>query len=125
MAKKKILLIEDDRDLSKIISFQIEEWGFDVVAALDGEDGLLKAKEEAPSLIILDLILPKLPGEEVCRQLKKDESLRDIPVIMLTAKAEDVDRIVGRVIGADCYLTKPFDAQELLEEINTLMNRVL
>lgn len=118
MGKKKILLIDDEKNLCKLLSLFIEDWGFDIIVAHDGKDGLAKAKKESPDLIILDLMLPALPGEEVCRQIRKDEKIEKTPIIMLTAKTADVDRVIGKVIGADCYLEKPFNIEELLKEIN-------
>jgi len=122
MPKKKILLIEDDDSMVKILEFRLKKNGFNVVVALDGEEGMEKVKKNKLDLVILDLMLPKLPGEEVCRRMRKDRETADIPVIMLTAKALDVDRIVGKVIGADYYITKPFDPEDLLKKINKLID---
>lgn len=115
---KKILLIEDEVDIVRILEFRLKRSGFEVSVATDGEAGLRRAREEQPDLIILNLLLPKLPGEEVCRQVRQDENINKVPIIMLTAKKDDVDRIVGRVIGANFYMTKPFDLTLLLEKIN-------
>jgi len=122
MGKKRILLIEDNPYISDSLSKVIIYAGFDIIIAYDGQDGLEKAKQEKPDLIILDLKLPKLPGEEVCRQIKKDTNTQTIPIIMQTGKTSDVDRVVGRIIGADCYLVKPYDLKDLITEINRLIS---
>jgi len=114
---KKILLIEDDANLSQLLSGRLEKCGFILVTANDGRDGLAKVKSEMPDLIILDLKLPKLPGEEVCRQVRKDDATAKIPIIMMTGKTSEVDRVIGRVIGADYYITKPFEMSDLLSAI--------
>jgi DNA-binding response OmpR family regulator len=117
MPKKKVLLIEDDQALSRMISRFLETVGFDVLMAFDGQDGLDKSFAEHPDVVLLDLGLPKMPGEEVCRRLRRDSRTAKIPIIMETAKAGDTDRIVGRVIGADAYLTKPYALEELLDKV--------
>lgn len=121
MPRRKILLIEDDYELCEFLELHIKHWGFDLTVAHDGQDGLEKTQELHPDLVILDLGLPKLPGEEVCRQLRKDDDTAEIPILMETAKDSDVDRVVGRVIGADGYLVKPFSPQELLKEIKRII----
>lgn len=118
---KKILVIEDEDRLRNILGYRLAHNGYDVVFASDGEEGLLKIYESHPDLVILDLMLPKLPGEQVCKEIRKDECICKLPIIMLTAKGREVDRIVGRVIGANYYMIKPFDSQELLLEIHTLL----
>lgn len=120
-SKKKILIIEDEDSIRKVLEFHLKSNGFDVILAQDGEEGLDKAEQEPPDLIILDLILPKKQGEEICKEIRKDERIGKIPVIMLTAKGSDIDRIIGRVIGADCYMSKPFNTSALLKEINRLI----
>ena len=120
--KNKVLIIEDEKSICDFLAANIERHGFKVIKAYDGLEGLEKALQEKPDLIILDLKLPKLPGEEVCRQIRKNEETANIPIIMETAKASDVDRIVGRVIGADCYIKKPYTSQELLRHINELLS---
>lgn len=118
--RKKILIIDDERDFGALLKLSLQESGFDVIVAEDGKSGLEKAKYEKPDLVILDLGLPGFSGEEVCRQIRKDEYPKRVPIIMLTGKNSDVDRIVGKVIGADSYLTKPCDMQILLKEIDRL-----
>ena len=119
--RKKILIIDDERDFGALLKLSLQENGFDVIIAEDGKSGLEKAKYERPDLIILDLGLPGLSGEEICRQIRKDECPKGVPIIMLTAKGSDADRIIGKVIGADSYLTKPCDTQILLKEIDRLI----
>jgi DNA-binding response OmpR family regulator len=119
----KILVIEDDLVLVKILALHLEKAGFILIVANDGTNGLAIAQKEAPDLIILDLILPELPGEEVCRQVRKNPKICETPIIMLTAKSEDTDRVFGRVIGADCYMTKPVEIQRLLVKVGGLIRQ--
>lgn len=121
--KKRILIIEDEVDLCKFLELRFQREGFSVIIANDGIEGLKKAKQEKPDIVILDLALPRLPGEEVCKGIRKDENICETPIIMLTAKSTDVDRVVGKVLGADSYLVKPFDGKKLLEEINKLIGK--
>lgn len=113
--KKKILIIEDEIDLIKGLKINLSDEGFDVDWAVNGVEGLRKALEEAPDLIILDIMLPEMDGLEVCRRLRQKNST--IPVIMLTAKGGEIDKVVGLEIGADDYMTKPFSIRELLARI--------
>jgi DNA-binding response OmpR family regulator len=123
--KKKILIIEDEADVIDMMKGQLDRAGeFSVTVAGDGALGLKLAREQCPELIVLDLMLPKLSGLEVCRALRSDSTTRDIPIIMLTAKAEEVDRIVGLEFGADDYVTKPFSPRELVLRINAILRRV-
>jgi len=112
---KKLLIIEDELDLIKGLKLNLSDEGYDVDWAVNGVDGLRKALEEAPDLIILDIMLPELDGLEVCRKLRQKGI--DIPIIMLTAKGGEIDKVVGLEIGADDYLTKPFSVRELLARI--------
>jgi DNA-binding response OmpR family regulator len=113
--KKKILIIEDELDLIKGLRLNLADEGFDVDSAVNGTEGLRKAVEEAPDLIILDIMLPEMDGLEVCRKLRQKNI--STPVIMLTAKGEEIDKVVGLEIGADDYITKPFSIRELLARI--------
>ena len=113
--KKKILIIEDEQDLIKGLKLNLSDEGFEVDWAVNGVDGLRKAIEEAPDLIILDIMLPEMDGLEVCRRLRQKNI--NIPVIMLTAKGGEIDKVVGLEIGADDYMTKPFSIRELLARI--------
>jgi len=122
-AKKRILIIEDEYSASKFLTLRLKSLGFTVSAAFDGETGLKEATETIPDLIILDLMIPKLPGEEVCKSLREsfDEKLVKIPIIMLTGKDSMVDKILGKVIGADAYLTKPYEFSDLFEVIKKIL----
>lgn len=117
----KILIIEDDEDMIHILKSILELEGYEIAYARDGEDGLSKAKEYNPDLIILDVILPKIDGNEVCRRIKKDVELSKIPIIMLTAKGAIRDELEGIMNGADDYITKPFNPLDLLETIKYLL----
>lgn len=119
--KKKILVVEDETSMAQLLSIELEASGYDVVCANDGESGFEKYMAERPDLIILDIMLPKLNGYEVCQKIRREQNDGDTPIIMLTAKKGDADRIVGGVVGAQRYLTKPFDAEFLLGEIKTLL----
>ena len=121
--KKKILIVEDDRDLSKFLTYLLKKTGFQICTAYDGEEGLDLARKERPGLIILDLRLPKFPGEEVCKAIREDhdKSFARIPIIMLTGKTADVDRVIGNVIGASCYLTKPFGTEDLMMQVRRFL----
>ena len=121
--KKKILLVDDEQDMVYVVKIRLEVDGFTVVTAGDGQEGLDKARQENPDLIILDLMLPKLDGYKVCRMLKFDEKYRNIPVILYTARGQETDEKLGYEVGADAYITKPFDPQKLLAKIHELLNR--
>ena len=116
----KILVVEDDRNLLDTLRYNLRKEGYNVVAAVDGVEALDVARREKPDLIILDIMLPKLSGFEVCRILRKEMT---IPILMLTAKDEEVDKIVGLEIGADDYMTKPFSMRELLARLGAMLRR--
>ncbi len=118
--KKRILIVEDEPALAKLTSFRLKSAGYEVIIAVDGRQGLKMAGKERPDLIVLDLELPVMDGYEVCRRLKDNESLKDIPVVILTAS---VDRITEKAeqIGADDYLTKPYEPQDLLLKIKKFL----
>lgn len=118
---KKILVTEDSPTILAIVKETLESQGFSVITAVDGQEGLKIAREEKPDLIILDLMLPKLDGYKVCRMLKFDEKYKKIPIVMFTAKAEEADRKIGIEVGADAYVSKPFDPEVLLAKINELL----
>ena len=118
---KKILVIDDEQDLVELIKMRLETSGFEVVVAYDGQEGLTKAKKESPDLIILDLMMPKIDGYKVCRMLKFDEKYKKIPIILFTARAQESDKKTGQEVGADAYITKPFEPQVLLEKIKELL----
>jgi two-component system, OmpR family, phosphate regulon response regulator PhoB len=123
MANTKILIIEDEQDVIDLLTLHLRKAGFAVGKATDGATGLRLAREESPALIILDLMLPTMPGLEICKVLKTDAATRQIPVLMLTAKAEEIDRIVGLELGADDYVTKPFSPRELVLRVNAILRR--
>ena len=118
---RRILLVDDEPNIVKMVGKRLEVEGFEVLTALDGQDGLLKAQTLRPDLIILDLMLPKLNGYEVCRLLKFDQKFQHIPVIMFTARTQQQDEQLGRECGADAYVRKPFKAPELLALIRGLL----
>lgn len=123
MASTKILIIDDEQDVIDLLSLHLRKAGFTLITATDGANGIRIAREETPALIVLDLMLPKMPGLEVCKVLKTDATTRSIPVLMLTAKAEEIDRIVGLEFGADDYVTKPFSPRELVLRVNAILRR--
>ena len=119
--RSKILIVDDEVDFLKILKLRLEANGYEVTTALDGQEALEKIKSENPNVVILDIMLPKLNGEEVCRGIRRDPVFNKIPIIMLTGKDTDVDHIVGRVIGADIYLTKPCDSEKLIGAIKKVL----
>jgi len=124
MARMRILIIEDERALTEVLVYNLEREGYEVIVAHDGQEGLRKAQTQLPDLILLDLMLPILGGLDVCRELRAGERTRDIPIVMLTAKAEETDQLVGFSLGADDYVTKPFSIKVLLQRIKALHRRV-
>jgi two-component system alkaline phosphatase synthesis response regulator PhoP len=118
---KKILIIEDEKNMIEGLRFNLEARDYNVIVAFDGETGLRKATEEQPDLVLLDLMLPGINGYEVCKELKDNKS--DIPIIMLTAKSQESDIVTGLDLGADDYITKPFSILELMARINALFRR--
>ena len=123
MTGKKILIVEDDRSLADVLAYNLRQAGYEVLMSSDGQDGLTRARLKTPDLVILDLMLPVLDGLEVCRALRADSATRDILVLMLTAKGEESDQLVGFSLGADDYVTKPFSVKVLLERIKALFRR--
>jgi phosphate regulon transcriptional regulator PhoB len=121
--KEKILIVEDEKDIVKMLDYNLEKEGFRIFSAYNGEDALKMAKKEKPDIIILDLMLPGIDGLEVCKTLKKEEAASSIPIIMLTAKAQEADKIVGLELGADDYVTKPFSPRELIARIKAVLRR--
>ena len=123
MKKSKIVVIEDEVDILEVINYNLSKEGFDVCSALDGEEGLAWIKKEVPDLVLLDLMLPGLDGIEICRKLKTDYSTRSIPIIMVTAKGEESDIVLGLGMGADDYMVKPFRPRELIARIRSVLRR--
>lgn len=118
---KRILIVDDERDLVDLLKARLEAQGFEVVTAYDGQEGLEKAKEEKPDLILLDVMMPKMDGYQVCRFLKFDEAFKQIPIIMLTARGQEQDQKKGMEVGADAYVIKPFDKEDLLKKIQACL----
>jgi two-component system phosphate regulon response regulator PhoB len=123
MARTKVLVIEDDRELAEVLSYNLKQAGYEVLLARDGSEGLAQAQNSAPEVILLDLMLPLVDGLEVCRRLRSDQAMRDVLIIILTARAEEADQLVGFSMGADDYVTKPFSVKVLLERIKALRRR--
>lgn len=117
---KKILVVDDEKPISDIVKFNLEKEGFEVVTAYDGEEALQKVEDENPDLIILDLMLPKIDGLEVCREVRKT---KDTPIIMVTAKDQEIDKVLGLELGADDYVTKPFSNRELVARVKANVRR--
>src|SRR5688572_10458800 len=117
MSKGTILVIDDEKDLVELVRSNLERDGFDVASANDGSTGLQQAKKTLPTLILLDIMMPGMDGLEVCREIRADSRTRSIPVIMLTARAEETDKVVGLELGADDYVTKPFSPRELVARV--------
>ena len=120
---KQILIIEDDRTTIELIKASLEKDGFEVTAIADGESGLAQVRKSPPDLLLLDLMLPKLPGLDVCRQIRSDDNLNRLPILMLTARGDEMDRVVGLEVGADDYVTKPFSPRELVARVKALLRR--
>ena len=126
MSKPKILVVEDERALVEVLAYNLEREGFETLIAYDGQDGLRQAQVKLPDLIVLDLMLPLKGGLDVCRELRQGARTREIPIIMVTAKAEESDQLVGFATGADDYVTKPYSMKVLIQRIKKeLRNRQL
>ena len=121
---KPVLIIEDEKDIADLVEYHLKQAGFPVLKVPDGPEGLELAKRQRPDLVILDLMLPTMDGKDVCRALKSNPLTRSIPVLMVTAKAEEVDRIVGFELGADDYVTKPFSPRELVLRVKAILQRL-
>lgn len=121
--KPLVLVVEDEADIVTLLTYNLEKEGFRAVAASDGEEALLVAAEQTPQLVLLDWMLPLMSGLEVCRQLRRNPKTRDIPIIMLTARGEEADRVRGLNSGADDYITKPFSPTELVARVRAVLRR--
>ena len=119
----KILIVEDEANIRQLVRYNLKKEGFQVLEATDGAQGLQSAQREKPDLVLLDLMLPELDGLEVCRRLKGNPATAALPIIMLTARAEEVDKIIGLELGADDYMTKPFSPRELTARIKAVLRR--
>jgi two-component system phosphate regulon response regulator PhoB len=122
--KPKILVVDDEPDAVELVEFNLKSNGFDVVSAADGEEAIEKARALLPDLIILDIMLPEVDGTEVCKILRRDQRTQGIPIIMLTAKAAEIDRVLGLELGADDYVTKPFSPRELVLRVKKLLRNL-
>jgi len=122
-AMKRILIIEDDRDIVELVRYNLANEGYQVGSSGDGATGLSMLKKSPPDLLLLDLMLPKLSGLEICREVRRDESLNRLPILMLTARGEEADRVVGLEMGADDYVVKPFSPRELIARVKALLRR--
>jgi len=122
-ARKKILIVEDEPDIRELVRYNLEQAGFRVAEAVDGEEALRRVVEEKPALVILDLMLPQGDGLEVCRLLRARAETAHLPIVMLTAKAAEVDRVLGLEFGADDYVTKPFSPRELVARVRAVLRR--
>ena len=121
---EKVLIIDDEEHIVELIKYNLEANGFITLEAFNGVDGLKIAKKEIPDLILLDLMLPGIDGIEVCKRVRQDDKLKNTPIIMLTAKSEEIDKILGLELGADDYITKPFSVRELSARIKAVLRRI-
>lgn len=123
MTTKKILIVDDEPTIISILQTRLEASGYQVIIAIDGEEALVKTESENPDLIVLDIMLPKLDGYKVCRILKFDDRYRGIPIILLTARGQEKDKKLGEDVGADKYITKPYEAKVLIDTIEKLLKK--
>jgi two-component system phosphate regulon response regulator PhoB len=123
--KRSVLVIEDDSAIAEVLEYNLAREGYDVERSSDGRDGLRVARSTTPDLVILDLMLPGIDGIEICRELRADKTTRHVPILMLTAKSEETDQIIGFSVGADDYVTKPFSVKVLMQRVRVLMSRRL
>jgi two-component system, OmpR family, phosphate regulon response regulator PhoB len=121
--KERILIVDDERDILEVLRYNLEQTGFQVRTALDGRTALAELSRETPDLVVLDIMLPDMTGLEVCRRIRASERTSRLPILMLTAKAEEVDRVVGLEVGADDYVTKPFSPREVVLRIQSILRR--
>ena len=120
---EKILIVDDEKNIRDLLKFNLENEGFKTVLASDGLEALQKVRDNV-DLVVLDLMLPEVDGLKVCKKIRNDKQIGDLPIIMLTAKSEDIDRIIGLELGADDYITKPFNTRELIARIKALLRRI-
>ena len=123
MAKGKILVVDDEEHILELIRYNLDAAGYDVIEASDGDDAVKNAINEVPDLILLDLMLPGKDGYDVCRDLRSNGKTKSVPIIMLTAKSEEIDKILGLELGADDYITKPFSVRELMARVKAVLRR--
>lgn len=118
---KKVLIVDDEADIIEILQYVLETQGYECITAFDGEEGLKLAREANPDLIILDVMMPKINGYKISRLLKFDAKYKDIPIIMITARSQDEDKAIGEETGADEYITKPFQVDEVVEKVKSYL----
>lgn len=123
MPEKKILIIDDEESIQELLRYNLEENGYKVLTASNGVDALRLVRQESPQLIILDIVLPGMDGYDVCKEIRRDDSLLNIPIIMISSKADEFSKILGLELGADDFLTKPFSVRELMVRIKTALRR--
>ncbi len=123
MAKEKILIVDDEEHICELIKFNLENNGYKCICALNGIDGLEKVKEEKPDLVLLDLMLPGMDGYDVCKEIKKDDNIANTSIIMITAKGDELDKVLGLELGADDYITKPFSVREMVARVKAVLRR--
>jgi two-component system, OmpR family, phosphate regulon response regulator PhoB len=118
-----VLVVEDEKDLAELVQFNLQKAGYETLCARSGDEALMLTRTRTPDLVLLDLMLPGIPGTEVCRQLKSTARTRNVPVIIVTARGEEVDRVVGFELGADDFVTKPFSMRELILRVRAVLRR--
>ncbi|MGH4122649.1 MAG: response regulator [Clostridium sp.] len=123
MAGEKILVVDDEEHIQELIRFNLEKSGYKVICAGDGIEAIKLVKEQLPQLMLLDLMLPGMDGLDVCKEIRKDSAMANMPIIMITAKGEEIDKIIGLELGADDYITKPFSVRELVARIKAILRR--
>ena len=123
MSKSTVLVVEDEEDILEVLQYNLQQEGYEVACCMDGLQGLEQAKKLKPDLVLLDIMLPGMDGVEICRNLKEDDSTRRIPIIMVTAKGEEIDVVLGLGVGADDYIPKPFKVRELVARVKALLRR--
>lgn len=124
MGKRKILVVDDEKNIVELIKMNLESLGYEVLYAYTGMEAIMKTSSTLPDLILLDLMLPDVDGLQICQMLRKNDRTKDIPIIMLTARSEEIDKVEGLSIGADDYVTKPFGIRELEARINSVLRRI-
>lgn len=122
--RARVLLIEDDKDIIELVRYNLEKDGYQVSACSDGATGLAQIRKTPPDLLLLDLMLPKLSGLEICKEIRRDDRLGRLPILIISARGEEADRVVGLELGADDYVTKPFSPRELVARVKALLRRV-
>ncbi|MGH4051340.1 MAG: response regulator [Clostridium sp.] len=123
MAEEKILVVDDEEHIQELIKFNLEKSGYKVICTDNGIDAIKIAKEQLPQIMLLDLMLPGMDGLDVCKEIRKDSNMLNMPIIMITAKGEEIDKIIGLELGADDYITKPFSVRELVARIKAILRR--